>query len=658
MDLGGANPDGGAEYFGDEQKLTLAFIERKKQEYHSYYSRMVKEITKDVELYNQEFDLDVPDGFHKIKSPTTRTMCDRAADRIGAGRFQNHMEPRNGSPKEANRIERKEKAASVLPYLMRKRMKFNPYRAAALHAFNRGAFVFKIQVDMDALKTKPVPADYKTDLEFKKAAKLWTYKAVARFPVTLDVRPIENIWVDPETDGDNMVIEHYMRPVGDIKKNYPNWDGWANNLMRETGGKAGKGGTKKAKGSSAGGYTDDQRVNFVEVWTQEQHAVLVDGMFVGIGDFAPGPIPNPFGRPPYFMRYAGFGDPAGLPHNRCVSILRAIRDTSKSMSRMFSILDTIAENEAYGATNIQKGDSGAAEFSIGPGSVNEMDFPEKVVKYTPTGVNPSLLQALNIMQSVNESGSVPAQAIGQSSVNGRGPTSGVQSAIETGQASMIIDPVKSAIEDAHSEMVSFIFYVFDAVLETELPVFGQVGEDLYVQMTLGPDDIDNHYGPIVSTLMLRAPEDDYSKYQLGIQAMTSGFPPEFVMEKFFGIEDPKAMVRDMMAKQIAYSPQVREQYLIPRLLERLKATDSGQAEMVPGQRVPAPAAVQLQPQQPGGMPMPPQALPPGPGGPQPNGPMPAPQMPSDAMARANMGMAGSGPSDMGGAPVGMGSLHG
>lgn len=618
-----------------EAKPTEKDIQNQLDEAKTYYHKRNVEVKTDVELYNHEFILDVPEGFHTIKSPTTRSMCDRAADRIGSGRFQAHMEPRNDSPTEKKRVEKKEKAGAVLPWMMRRRSKFNPIRGLALHAFNRGAMVAKIQVDARMAEGQPKREDHGSDVAFRSAMKLWAYQSVAQFPVTLDCRPIEHIYMDPETDGDNWVLESYDRRVGEIKKNHPTWDGWKSPIFHRD---------DKGRWSKRSEFNDNSRVRYTEGYTPFWRFAMVENEFLPIGDAAPGPVPNLLSRPPYFIRYAGFGDPAGSPHQRCVSILRGIRDTSRSMSRIFSIIDTVAENEAYGATLLKSGDTGNEKFEIGPGAKNIMDFPELVKPYQAQGVNPSLLSALAAIQAANEYGSVSSDAIGQPPMGGRGPfpQSGVAAAISTGQASMVIDPVNSALEDLFSDLIPFVFYIFDEVLETELPVFGQVGEGSYVQMTLKTDELDGHYGPVFVKNLLRSPEDDYAKYQLGIQALSSGLPPEFTMEKFFGVENAHAMVKDMMAKQIAYSPKVRDEYLIPRLIERLKAQNENRAEEIPGSKIPVPAGAPPQqiPVDPmTGQPM----LPPG-GQPTPDlGSAPMPAAPDDAMTAATMGLPISGP---------------
>lgn len=621
-----------------EQKFTVQDVEEALQQARTYYARRDKEVKKDVELYNQDYTLDMPKDFHQIKTPTTKTMCDRPADRLGSGRMQVHIEPRRAGAKERRHVEALERAATVLPYMMRKRVKYNPIRGAALHHFNRGAAVFKVQVDINAANSMPNIKDYGTARAFTAAKKLWQLRNISSFPVVLDVRPIEAIYPDTESDGENYVIENYRRRVGDIKKNYPHWDGWRDLLSK-----------KKSQYRKQSEYTDDLQVEYTEIWTPNYRAVMVEKQFINIGRFEPGPVPNLLGRVPYFLRYAGFGDPAGEPHQRCVSILRGIRDTSRSMSRLFSIIDTVAENEAYGAVLYKKGDSGGEDFEIGPGAKNAMDFPELVKPYQAQGVNPSLLSALGAINAANEYGSVAAEAIGQPPPGGRGPfpMSGVAAAIQGGSASMILDPVKSAIQDALEDIIPFTFYIFDQVIDTEFPLYGQVGENQFVQLSLGPADVDSHYGPVFVELKMRAPEDDYAKYQLGIQAMQAGFPPEFVMEKFFGIENAESVVREMMARQIAYSPTVREQYLIPRMLERLKAQNSGSADVLPGQRTPAPATFALPPN---GMPVGPDGMPVGPDG-MPMGPNGVPaaangmggtpvalEPPADAMVRAAMGM--------------------
>lgn len=600
----------------DETEVRRVLEERKQ-----YYRRRDLEVRKDVELYQQDYLLDTPPDFHQVKTPTTKAVPDRLADRLGSGRMQVRMEPRRPGGAEKTRVEKLEKAAGALIYLARKREHFNPIRAMALHAFNRGAFAPKIQIDMQAFVKEPVRGDFDTEGEFKRAAKLWEYKRITRFPVIFGVRPIESLYPDPETDGENSVIEHYKRRVGDIKKNYPMWSEWGTEI------------------GSLGRFKDDDRVDFTEIHDRDWRGAMVEGEWLPIGDFKPGPIENVFGRPPYFIRYAGFGDPVAEPHNKCVSILRAVRDTSVAQSRLLSIIDSVAENEAYGSTLVKKGDSGAQDFRLAPGAINEMDDPQAVRPYAPRGISGEIMSALSLMQSASEYGSAAGEAIGQySNRRGAQAPSGVAAAIMTGQSSMLIDPVKGAIEDALSDIVPFLFWTFDTVVGEEVPIYGQVGEDSFVNLTLSPALIDGFYGPVYVNMLLREPESDYASWQLGIQAIEAGFPMDFVLDKLLKIENSGSMAQTMMARKIAFSPEVISGYVIPRFVEHLKAKVDSTADAMPGENVPAPAGASGLPTMTG----------------MAGGDVTNPGVPGDAMARAQMGIAIPGP--MAGPPITSGPI--
>lgn len=562
----------------------------------------------DVDLYNQDYVIDTPPDFHQVRTPTTKAVPDRLADRLGSGRMQVRMEPRRAGSAEKARVEKLEKSASALIYLARKREHFNPIRAMSLHAFNRGAFAAKIQIDMQAFIPEPVRKDFDTDGEWRKAGKLWEYKRITRFPVIFGVRPIETLYQDPESDGENDVIEHYERRVGDIKKDHPDWIGWS-------------------RFGHTGRYSDDTRVRYTSVWTRDWRGAMVEDEWLPIGKFKAGPIENAFGRPPYFIRYAGFGDPAAEPHNKCVSILRAVRDTSIAQSRLLSIIDSVAENEAYGATLVKKGDSGVADFRLAPGAINEMDDPQAVRPYSPRGISSEIMGALSLMQQASEYGSASSEVIGQyANRRGATPPSGVSAAITTGQASMLLDPVKGAVEDALSDIVPFLFWTFENVIEEEIPLYGKVGEDSFVNLTLTPGMIDGHYGPVFINLMLREPESDFASWSLGIQAIEAGLPLDFVLEKLLKIENSNSMAQTMMARKIAFSPEVISGYVIPRFIENLKATVENSADKMPGENVPAPAGAVMP-----GLPTM--------GGGMTGGDVSGMQVPEDAMVRAQAGIA-------------------
>lgn len=579
----------------DEEPPTIQLVEEILADRRSHRDRLRQQIREDLELYRQSYEIDMPPNFHQVNTPTTTTVVDRLADRIGSAQVICHLEPRRKGSEERMRVESLEHAAVALTWLARKRNKYNVIRGMAHHGASRGGFVLKIQIEPDGWKPEPIREDGESKPSYDRRLAMWRYRAVAEFPIIMGVRPMESVYPDPETDGDHDIIEHYQRRVGDIKKNYPNWSGW-----RSVFGQGRK--FRDASGRFAR-YSDDITVEYTEIWTQNWRGVIVGGQWVpigGQGEDEAGPGRNLFGRPPYFLRYAGFGDPEGAPEDRCRSILRPGRSTFIALTRLLSIVDTVAENEAYGTTLLKKGDSGNRDFSISPGSKNEMDDPTVVRPYRPDGLNPMVLSALGLMQGVAEQGSVPSEAIGQQPAFRRGTAgmSGVGAAIITGQASMIISPLVDAIKDCLSDAISFILYVVDAVVPRELPIWGQVGEKQFVQVTLDSDLIDGHYGPVYVSLLLKDPEEDYAREEAGVRALSAGLPLPFVLERFFRIENAEAMTRSILSRQIAFHPEMVTQFFVPRLMAALEAkTGSG----APMERVPAPSNGQIPGQTPEGI---------------------------------------------------------
>ena len=570
--------------------IGVSDIERVLTDLKSYYRARNSEVAIDVELYQQSYSLTKPKDVRQVLSPATKAICDRGADRLGGARIQDHMEARRGGETERKHVEMLEKAGPALVWLARKGAKYNPIRGMALHGLNRGGVCVKVQVNLDNICPKPDRKNCKNDADFKKQTKLWQYKQLARFPITLDVRPIESIFPDPATDGDQFVIEHYRRPVGDIKKNYPNWEGWEVQWTKS-------GAVSKRSRT----FKDDEEVDFTEVTTCEWKAVVVEGQFVPIGDFEPGPVPNLFGRPNYFIRYSGFGDPAGKPEEKCVSILRAIRDVARSESVLLTVLNKLAGDEAWGATVIDSADAAARDtMAFGPAAIVETDMKEQGRRPAPLRKDnnlPSVVQGLQVMQRSAEMGAVPAEAIGQPSSRGGGPPSGVAAAILTGQASMVIAPLKEAIEDLLSDLIPFLLYICDVIIDAPVTVYGQIGRTEFVDLELDSETIGGHYGPVYVELKLQAPEQNFQAWNLGAQMLGVLGPDPYVFEKFFGMENAEAFTKDMLARQIAYSPEVMG-YLKERLIAKLRAQAENVADAVPGSKVPAPAG--FVPPQPGG----------------------------------------------------------
>ena len=610
------------------------WVEQQLQSSRAYRSALIKEVKIDVEMYRQKYRIAVPADFVQVKSPTTRSICDRAADRLGSGRFQIHMEPRPNrrGKSEKDHVESMEQAAQAILFAARRRARYNPIRGMALHAFNRGAFVPKFQVDLKGLEGKPTRKQGESAVEFLRRRKKWDYDQLNRFPLLLDVRPIESIFPDAESDGDNWVIEHYLRRVGDIKRNYPAWEGWSSEFSRTA-----SGSKKRAT------HTDEDFVTYTEAWTCDWRGVMVEDDWIPVvEDEGPGPVDNLLGRPPYWIRYAGFGDPSASPEERCVSILRGVRDTAKLESRLLTVIAALAENEAYGSIVMKTDDTGAAGFSLAPGAINEMDNPELVKSVKPENNLRDALAAMGLVKQLVDAGAVPSEARGAPSPSRSGaPPSGVAAAILTGQASMILDPVIDSINAWASEFVPFCFYVVDNVIEEPIEVAAQISTDRFVSQRLDSKLIDGHYGPVFAELKLRAPEDDYAKWNLGIQAIERMGPHPFIFEKFFGIENAEAFVEELQTRQIVNSETIG-MLLQQRLAAKLAAKWDGTADPGPGSQTAAPASSTAVPD-----PSAPPTL---------SGPLPleaaaavSPQgnMPLDARVRASMGVT-PGPGGTGG----------
>lgn len=612
-----------------EGKPELAQVQQVLEERKRHRYRLRQQIKEDLELYKQAYRIDLPADFHMVRTPTSTTVIDRLADRLGSGRSIYHMEPRRSGETEQVRCEDLERAVQALWYLAKRRTKYNVDRGMAHHGASRGGFCVKVQIDPDGFTDAPIRRPNEGAHAFDARRNLYLYRATSQFPISLGVRGVENLFPDTETDGDHNMIEWYERRVGDIKKNYPYWEGWKTLFETQT----------RTNGRMGPKYNDDTRVEFGELWTEEWRGAWVNNAWIPIVKNVDGPVANMYARPPYFLRYSGFGDPEGSPEDRCRSIIRPGRDTFIAMTRLLSIIDTVSENEAYGATLLKKNDSGNATFSTAPNAKNEMDDPAAVRAYRPDGLHPQVLQALGIMEGISEQGSVPSEAIGQQPAGRRGTTgmSGVGAALVTGQASMIIDPLKSAIEDCKSEVSSFLLFCVGGVIAKELPVYAQTSQREFVQVTLGPKLIDGHFGPVYVNVLLKEPEDDYARESAGVQALQAGMPLPFVLEHFFRQENAEALTRTMVARQIAFHPDMLTGYYIPRLIERLKGvTAPSNAEGMPGSGQAAPA---------GFIPPPPAALMLGAGGggmggpPTGLGPSQPPGPPMDPRAMSMAGVA-------------------
>src|SRR3990167_10034256 len=165
----------------DEEPPTIQLVEEILADRRSHRDRLRQQIREDLELYRQSYEIDMPPNFHQVNTPTTTTVVDRLADRIGSAQIIAHMEPRRSGDMEKKRVESLERAAIALTWLARKRNKYNVIRGMAHHGASRGGFVLKIQVEPENWKAQPVKEN-ESDVSYKRRLASWKYEAIASFP--------------------------------------------------------------------------------------------------------------------------------------------------------------------------------------------------------------------------------------------------------------------------------------------------------------------------------------------------------------------------------------------------------------------------------------------------------------------------------------------
>jgi hypothetical protein len=549
---------------------TLDDIMARFQDAQQYWGLLHAEQQTDHTMFNLQQLVSVPQGYNVVRPATANSIISTAADHIAGDSPQVEV-PEAGLSKDAqSRSERLEHGLQDALWRFQSGHVENPIRSLVLTGLWSGQMISQGPI-FDGAEWGMIPEESKyTDTEAYKLAKD-DYDDTKRteWPFFWRVLDPRNVYPDPGTVGLQWVIVNYQRTAGSVQQQWPSWD------MRLPGM------SKSDKPLQSG-----RLIQFMEYWDEKYRAYIIGAgapgggaftgtaAFTGTGSqqqFLDGPREHRYGKPPFQIRSTGYGEDAGLPHERFRSILYPARSLINQEIAAFSQLDAMMRRTAW---SVVMTPIGSGFDSIEPGTVKEME-PEDIDKTKPfseinASVIQSLMQELQFLSEQIQEATFPNVVQG---VRAKGITSGY------GQNSLVAQAkVKygAAVVNLQALLADFLIdfaRCVQYVVGEDVPVFGQTRWGV-ADSTLKRDDIGD-LRKVLVTVNPKLPTDDANDIAMGQILLGLGaIDLDTFITDFAHYQFPGEMRVRIMRDKALMSPEIQ------RVISLAAALESGHIQYV------------------------------------------------------------------------------
>lgn len=299
-----------------------------------------------------------------------------------------------------------------------------------------------------------------------------------------------------------------------------------------------------------------------ELWT----AAYIDRMgdeqkgrvFIFVDDELKFEGENPYGDPPYEVRFSGYGRQSfsDRPELKSVGFFTPqVKSLGKAEARRYSQFDAIMQQLAY-PIGLLPDTLDSDSFDVTPGAMNfvpreVMELSEKVwlKANIPDG---EYLSSLGAIGAQIERGTTQAPLRGSAIP---GTDSAAQLGQYTYQAKLRLDSVQAAMEDALSQRLARVLWYVDKVLQDKVSVFA--GDPASSgRYTVGPEQIRGRYDVRVT---FQPNEDQVKERRLAMasDALVKGGLSQYDALVYAGFDNPSELVARRQAYEVMQEPEIK-----------------------------------------------------------------------------------------------------
>ncbi len=430
----------------------------------------------DYAIVNNLQKIAVPEGYNAIYTGTGHRIINTAADHIAGEMPQIEVPVAGLSIKSQERSERLEKALQAAQYRINARRAENVQRTIVLNGLWSGMFVSRGPLfQADAWGRIPTRDGYKDQASYETAQDEYRATKKINWPIYRRAVDPRFVFPDPGTMGKKWVFVRQLRPVSDIRAQWPDWDG-----------------RSPGANKSDPPIGDTILVYWIEYWDEHYRAYMVGGAGELGGGTGSGVLldevrEHPYGKPPFQIRSSGYGIDTGLPWERFRSILYPARSLLNQEIAALNQLDAIMRRTAW---PIILEASGVNLKEISPGKV--YDIPAEMwgkvqafSGYDPVVVQ-GLMTELEFLQDRIEAATFPNVVGG---MRAKGIASGYGQNSLVAEAKVKFGAAAANLESLEEEFNADLCRCVKDAIQEDLPIWGKTKWGK-LDTVLTPEDCD------------------------------------------------------------------------------------------------------------------------------------------------------------------------
>lgn len=501
------------------------------------------------QYYQLNFDPVMPEGSRPVRLPTFRDRINTAMAQIMAGYVDISVPPKRITSRGV--AERTEKFLHRARLMLERQSQTD--EVMLIHMMLYGVAFKKVTFDLESLwKLPEVPNSTSKTVTraYARAVDEAMDAQSNRFPmVARTINPTEMIW-DMAGPDPRWMVWKTKRPMSLIQAYFPEW------------------------------HTDDEtsehEMELYEIWTKNQVAFWCDNKW------AMAPRTHEYGMIPILMAQPvlSINDENHRPQDRYRGLGHGVYELLEAESRMAGMFIDIAEKSAWPYYEVHgaPGPSAAlmAEWSTAPNSMNHVPPNVDVVRGEVGEAPRSLLEGRQMLQdSINTS--IFTSVASRRPENG--PSSGYQTAVLQGIASLNLTPTMLAYKRVLEQQNELVLRTVEGVIRRSLSVAGTDMDGASI-VSLSPDDINGYYANIVE-INAMSPDEQERKAKLWSDMYRVGWVDHRYSLTQGGVQNPLSVMLAVQMEQIAKSDPMTAVLIqaamsrIPYLQQQLDAVGLG-----------------------------------------------------------------------------------
>jgi hypothetical protein len=494
-----------------------------------YYTNLKYQQELNHSYYNLKVKISTPTGYDMVLPPTARNLVNDGADHIASA------EPLFTVPR-AKFTEKAERKTELINKWMKafweRANETEPmplHRTLTVHALSKGMLALSLRYVPERVPHKPPKnAGDEVQEDYENRRRM-------AFPFVVKAHDPRYIFPDPGTDGQTFVIEHFIRNVGAVQAQHPEWQGW--------------------KDKNGEPRDPNEPVEWIAYTDRYWKAWIADHEFVTyVTGARPGPVPHGLGFCPWVIRSAGLGDNQGLPDEKYQSMLYIVQGLLDEEMRAWSQGQAIIKDSAWPWQIVPIGvkvDPGSRKISEVPA-----DMVDKIKQLRPDAQTPkAVLDWISQVEDMLERSTYSQVVTGKAPA---GQRSGYSIAVLAGMARVKFGPILFNIESALAEMMRKALLLVENKIGEDVPIW--LGGD--TDFVIGPSDIAG-YERVDCQIEAKLLQDRAADADIGLRLFQTGkLSAETLLKEYAHIQEPLEEIDRRLAEDFLNHPAIQAVMLL------------------------------------------------------------------------------------------------